>query len=136
MSGVRAGRIHLTKAVDINLKAKTRAEMLTLTPAEGFLSSEDVWILPEEIKEIRECGLLTQIFTERAKIDHSFYTVETAEDILRDIELLRLPSGTKFEKCQHCGQQFLVGEGGKRRDARFCSDEHRVAFNSLKRKKI
>ena len=38
--------------------------------------------------------------------------------------------------CLHCGEQFQVGRGrGKARrvDAKFCCDEHRRAYNSLKR---
>jgi len=38
--------------------------------------------------------------------------------------------------CPHCGDWFETGFGtGRRKDARFCCDEHRVAFNSLKRSK-
>ena len=38
--------------------------------------------------------------------------------------------------CRHCGGWFVVGRGtGRRLDAIFCTDEHRVAFNSLKRSK-
>jgi hypothetical protein len=39
-------------------------------------------------------------------------------------------------QCQHCGAWFETGAGtGRRRDAKFCSDKHRIAFNSLKRSK-
>jgi hypothetical protein len=38
--------------------------------------------------------------------------------------------------CPHCGDWFETGFGtGRRKDARFCCDEHRVTFNNLKRSK-
>jgi hypothetical protein len=44
--------------------------------------------------------------------------------------------GVKIQVCQHCGAWFEAGAGtGRRADAKFCSDEHRIAFNSLKRSK-
>jgi hypothetical protein len=44
--------------------------------------------------------------------------------------------GAQLRACQHCGAWFEAGTGtGRRADARFCSDEHRIAFNSLKRSK-
>jgi hypothetical protein len=47
-----------------------------------------------------------------------------------------LSSGATVRQCQHCSQWFEVGPGtGRRLDAKFCSDAHRVAFNSLKRTK-
>lgn len=46
----------------------------------------------------------------------------------------RLSGSRQLRACQHCGQWFEVGQGtGRRLDARFCRDEHRVAFNSLRR---
>jgi hypothetical protein len=46
-----------------------------------------------------------------------------------------LSSGARLRLCQQCGDLFETGPGtGRRLDAKFCSDEHRVAFNSLKRK--
>jgi len=44
--------------------------------------------------------------------------------------------GAQLRACQHCGAWFEAGAGtGRRADAKFCSDEHRIAFNSLKRSK-
>jgi hypothetical protein len=44
--------------------------------------------------------------------------------------------GAELRACLHCGNWFEVGVGtGRRVDAKFCSDEHRVTFNSLKRSK-
>jgi hypothetical protein len=44
--------------------------------------------------------------------------------------------GTQIRTCMHCADLFEAGLGtGRRLDAKFCSDEHRIAFNSLKRSK-
>jgi hypothetical protein len=44
--------------------------------------------------------------------------------------------GIHVRTCMHCGNLFETGQGtGRRLDAKFCSDEHRIAFNSLKRSK-
>jgi hypothetical protein len=44
--------------------------------------------------------------------------------------------GVHIRSCAHCGDLFETGLGtGRRLDAKFCSDEHRIAFNSLKRSK-
>src|SRR5262249_27670756 len=43
--------------------------------------------------------------------------------------------GVPLRLCEYCEEWFEIGTpGGKRRDARFCSDEHRIAFknNALK----
>jgi hypothetical protein len=48
----------------------------------------------------------------------------------------QLSSGATVRRCQHCGKWFEAGVGtGRRLDAKFCSDRHRVAFNSHKRSK-
>jgi hypothetical protein len=45
-----------------------------------------------------------------------------------------LTGETTIRACLHCGQLFEAGRGTDRRlDAKFCSDEHRIAFNSLRR---
>jgi hypothetical protein len=45
-----------------------------------------------------------------------------------------LAGGINLRKCQHCHALFEVGPGtGRRLDAKFCSDNHRVDFNSRKR---
>jgi len=45
-----------------------------------------------------------------------------------------LAGGTNLRKCQHCHVLFEIGPGtGRRLDAKFCSDNHRIAFNSRKR---
>jgi hypothetical protein len=53
---------------------------------------------------------------------------------LQLIQALR--GDAKLRDCLHCGIWFEVGPGtGRRLDAKFCSDQHRVLFNSLKRTK-
>jgi hypothetical protein len=47
-----------------------------------------------------------------------------------------LRGDAKLRECLHCGGWFEVGPGtGRRLDAKFCSDPHRVLCNSLKRTK-
>ena len=44
--------------------------------------------------------------------------------------------GAQLRACEHCGAWFEAGAGtGRRADAKFCSDEHRITHNSLKRSK-
>jgi hypothetical protein len=46
----------------------------------------------------------------------------------------KLTAGAQIRQCEHCGDWFKAGQGtGRRLDAKFCSDEHRVLYNSLKR---
>jgi hypothetical protein len=45
-----------------------------------------------------------------------------------------LAGGNSLRQCEYCGRWFQTGDGtGRRRDAKFCSNEHRITFNSLKR---
>ncbi len=47
-----------------------------------------------------------------------------------------LSSDASIRNCMHCGAWFEAGPGtGRREDAKFCSDAHRIAFNSRKRSK-
>ena len=47
-----------------------------------------------------------------------------------------LSTGHTIRECVYCGGLFEVGLGTNRRaDAKFCSDEHRIAYNSEKRTK-
>jgi hypothetical protein len=48
-----------------------------------------------------------------------------------------LSSDASIRNCLHCGGWFEAGPGtGRREDAKFCSDAHRIAFNSRKRGKV
>jgi hypothetical protein len=49
----------------------------------------------------------------------------------------RLSEGALIRECAQCGMWFEAGGSGmsRRRDAKFCCDEHRVIYNSLKRSK-
>jgi hypothetical protein len=45
-----------------------------------------------------------------------------------------LAGDCQIRRCHQCGSWFAAGHGfGRRYDAKFCSDEHRILFNSLKR---
>jgi hypothetical protein len=45
-----------------------------------------------------------------------------------------LSSGATIRRCAQCGMLFEAGPGtGRRFDAKFCSDDHRITFNSQKR---
>jgi hypothetical protein len=47
-----------------------------------------------------------------------------------------LSSDASIRNCLHCGEWFEAGAGtGRREDAKFCSNAHRIAFNSRKRSK-
>jgi hypothetical protein len=47
-----------------------------------------------------------------------------------------LASDASLRICLHCGRWFEAGPGtGRREDAKFCADAHRIAFNSRKRTK-
>jgi hypothetical protein len=47
-----------------------------------------------------------------------------------------LSSDASIRNCLHCGGWFEAGAGtGRREDAKFCSDGHRIAFHSRKRSK-
>jgi len=40
----------------------------------------------------------------------------------------------EIRHCLHCGVSFAAGgQSGRRQDAKFCSDEHRIAFNNERR---
>jgi hypothetical protein len=47
-----------------------------------------------------------------------------------------ITSGRDLKECLHCGELFEVGPGsGRRLDAKFCKDEHRIAFYNRRRSK-
>ena len=62
--------------------------------------------------------------------------VELLEEIRDRLPLPPSPEEQIEAKCRYCETVFLVGPGtGRRMDALFCCDEHRVRYNSLKRSK-
>jgi hypothetical protein len=45
-----------------------------------------------------------------------------------------LTSGAQIRQCEHCGAWFEAGRGkGRRAGSKFCSDEHKTIYHSLKR---
>jgi hypothetical protein len=53
--------------------------------------------------------------------------------LLDAIWLQFVQSKSKFRECQQCHELFMHGVGGRRDDAKFCSDQCRIKFNSLQR---
>ena len=54
--------------------------------------------------------------------------------LLDALWLKLLQDGTRSRECEQCHEPFLVGVAvGRRKDARFCGDECRIKFNSLRR---
>jgi hypothetical protein len=50
------------------------------------------------------------------------------------LQLAQVLSETTLRTCAHCGKFFEAGHGsGRRLDSRFCSKEHQIIYNSLKR---
>ena len=51
------------------------------------------------------------------------------------LQLAQSQSAPNIRECPQCHKSFMVGGGGRaqRRDAKFCSDECRIKFNSLAR---
>jgi hypothetical protein len=62
----------------------------------------------------------------------------TVRDLLSALWLQlgqKIAGGACVRSCQKCGTLFEVGPGtGRRLDAKFCSDEHRIAYHSLNRR--
>ncbi|HET8920663.1 MAG TPA: hypothetical protein VFN27_13400, partial [Xanthobacteraceae bacterium] len=45
-----------------------------------------------------------------------------------------LSGDAQIRRCLQCGAWFAAGANfGRRRETKFCSDEHRILYNSLKR---
>jgi len=76
----------------------------------------------------------------RIVFDEQAQTLRT-EQIVKDLstalwlrQLEIMGSDTLMRRCGHCGAWFTAGMGtGRHLNARFCTDAHRIAFNSLKR---
>jgi hypothetical protein len=71
---------------------------------------------------------------------HKAWEWEFWPDTLLDALLMqlgqRLAGDTELRTCRHCGEIFDAGPGtGRRLDAKFCCDAHRISFNSLNRSK-
>ena len=49
---------------------------------------------------------------------------------------LRLRPSAVFRQCKHCGEMFEAGPGtGRKFDALYCCDDHKIVFNSQKRRR-
>jgi hypothetical protein len=64
-------------------------------------------------------------------------TLQVAHDLATALWLrllIMLMGNASLRRCEHCGELFGAGPGtGRDAKARFCSDEHRVRYNSLRR---
>lgn len=67
--------------------------------------------------------------------DHNEMRLKVSPACLLDALWLQLAQANiRSRECRYCHEPFLAGVAvGRRRDAKFCSDECRIAFNSLKR---
>src|SRR5262249_45479874 len=74
------------------------------------------------------------IFDEQAQ---ALRTLQITHDLATALWLrliVWLESDVILRRCGHCHAIFTAGTGtGRDSKARFCSDEHRIRFNSLKR---
>jgi hypothetical protein len=71
-------------------------------------------------------------------LDEGRFKLRLRANSLLDGMLLQLATrttiGTKIRICRHCAIPFEVGSGtGRRSDAIFCSESHKIASHSLKR---
>jgi len=63
---------------------------------------------------------------------HSFARFPNDEQNARLI--IKAASRAAIKQCLHCGVRFEAGRGaGRRADAKFCSEEHKIAYHSLAR---
>ena len=103
--------------------------------------------LLDEAASMKECfksrgrhsGLMADL-TASLSIDHKKGTVSVEITPVRLLDALWLQLGqalsdsSKWRQCGHCRGSFPVGgNSGRRSDARFCTDECRIKFNSLER---
>jgi hypothetical protein len=64
------------------------------------------------------------------------FAPDTLESALWLQLALELAGGVSVRQCRQCNALFAAGPGtGRRADAQFCSDAHRITFNSLERSK-
>jgi hypothetical protein len=80
-----------------------------------------------------------KIATARLRTDSNGVRIEFVPDDLIDAMRLQLAAaassgGEDVVMCRECGQPFTRGPGtGRRSDSRFCSNAHKILYNSKKR---
>ena len=111
-----------------------------LEEASFFRRCLEVSASPQRIRSI--VAEKRYIFTLRVVPGSRRVGLEFVVDPIEFLSALRLQLFQKLSgeanlrSCRYCGHWFEVGPGTSRRmDARFCTDKHRVLFNSLKRSK-
>jgi hypothetical protein len=93
-------------------------------PPDGVMMTEDISM---------SAGLL---WVPRSKEWHWKFVPNTLRAALWLQLGQKLAGETELHTCQHCRELFEAGRGtGRRLDAKFCSDEHRISYNSLRRSK-
>jgi hypothetical protein len=120
------------RAYDTVAHAEAMREFLSYTGGEKRLLERGIDSQMNSLGDI-DVALVLDPTTTKPKL-------QLSPSSLRDALWLQfgqsLSGDVSLRQCQHCGAWFETGVGtGRRRDARFCSDEHRIAFNSLKRSK-
>lgn len=116
--GARAMRRLLDAVADRQWMSDERAENLTKAPLGlGMLNFGFVW----------DPARKAPVWSFQAMCLRDALWLQFGQAMMR---------GAQLRACLHCADWFEAGVGtGRRADAKFCSDEHRVAFNSLKRSK-
>jgi hypothetical protein len=127
---------------------RTREELLSFITKYGSLTKKDeIPQLLHTAKEMKECLRSKKLplrsiadLKASASIDKAKggITIKVRPTRLLDALWLQLggelSGGAEFRQCKHCGNWFPVGgKSGRRLVARFCSDKHRIEFNSLER---
>lgn len=91
----------------------------------SFLGADGIRLMDIEVR---------LVFDEQTQM---LRTLQVASDLATALWLrllIHLTSNVAFRRCDHCSSLFTAGPGtGRDAKARFCSDEHRVRYNSLKR---
>jgi hypothetical protein len=67
--------------------------------------------------------------------DNSGLRLKVSPANLLDALWLQLAQSSRhsFRQCLQCGKSFIIGSGHRRTDAKFCSDDCRIEYNSLRR---
>jgi hypothetical protein len=76
------------------------------------------------------------VWDENAKLPRLRFSPRGLLDALWMQLVYALSNGAYARECRQCGNVFTAGPGTARRgDAEFCSHEHQILFNSLKRRR-
>jgi len=111
----------------------------------GRGKGDEISPLLDEAKSMKACfksrgrhSLMRADLTASLSIKKGTVSVDISPVRLLDALWLQVgqavSGGCEWRKCLHCGDLFPVGgNSGRRLVAKFCTDEHRIKFNSLER---